>query len=101
MTERLKIRETNSYSADVRSCNTLKEIKDHVEALINKFGEDAEYSMDATWDGGYITEEITTYRDETDSEYHERVNTEYYRKQLLEQREKAELERLKAKYEQI
>lgn len=89
---------TDSYAADIKYCNTLEEVLIHITSLIGTFGKDASYSISTSYDGG-LDESITTCRLETDDEYHARVNKEYNDKQRQEARERAELERLKAKYE--
>lgn len=91
---------TDRHAAKIRYSNTLEEVLIHVTSLIGTFGKDASYNI-STSDDEWIEESITTRRLETDDEYHARLEKQYNDKQLQEAKERAELKRLKAKYEQI
>jgi hypothetical protein len=80
------------------SYSKLREIKQEIESLISRFGEDAEveergYSYS---DDKYFAVFVKVL--ETDQQYEERLNQEARWKEQREAKERAEFERLSAKF---
>lgn len=75
---------------------TLKELKTKIDGYIEKHGDDAMYEI-STYDG-WANEYITGKRLETDREYQGRIEREQRIQQQVEEKERQEFERLKAKY---
>lgn len=75
---------------------TLQELKNVVDALIDKYGSDAKYQINCY--DYWLDERIEKSRLETDVEYQKRIEQEQRIKQQVEEKERKEFERLKAKY---
>lgn len=87
----------------VNTGETLEQLKNTVQCLINEYGEDAVFNCDPHWEGGYF--QISYERLETDKERERRLKSdkkkaEKTRKENAkkEERERKELERLAKKY---
>ena len=93
-------KQTIRKSVDSAPCisqdQTLQELKNVVDALIDKYGSDANYRVDHY--EGYADESIEIIRLETDAEYRKRIDRFNRIKEQTEEKERKEFERLKAKY---
>ena len=72
--------ETSRYAPDsVTSANNLKELKQIVDDLISRFGEDAGLAFDCydEYGSNTISQSVYVNRPETDEEYRERIQQEH------------------------
>lgn len=96
--------------------DTLISLRDHIDKLIKKHGDDIQYEIDHDYEYDGSVEHsylyIYTYRDETDEEMHARIqretaNEEKLKEQeavsvaKLEANERAQLARLQLKYGEV
>ncbi len=87
---------------DVIDGRNLKQVKEYVDSLVDKYGIDADIRFDISLNWDELDTEVALYRPETDEEYWTRVKNEkeadIVKKERIAQEEKAELARLLEKY---
>lgn len=89
----------NWIYSDVTDSDTLGEVAQNVQALIEKYGAATEIRFDSGYSS--LDEQIRVDREETDSEYQKRLKREAQEKDRIisqEDKERKEYQRLKKKY---
>jgi hypothetical protein len=73
-----------------------------LQELVKEYGDTLDYEFETRcmWGDEYTMLVIYRNREETDEEYQQRIYSESYYKKKQAERDKAEYERLKAKFEQ-
>ncbi len=86
----------------LQNCGGVSELILQLQELVKEYGDtlDYEYEERHSWGDNYTEFVIYHNREETDYEYQQRIDSESYYKKQQAERDKAEYERLKAKFEQ-
>ena len=81
---------------------TLGDLRSKVDRLIQKWGPDASLSIEIEreYDSEYVRVTVRGNREETDKEYSTRLVAEARQKEWQDKRDRAEWERLKAKFKE-